>query len=208
VLAWRPLDLPVPQHDPTTVRHAARDILQRPEFKPARRSWLSTELSRLLSRLVGSGGSGLGPATIIVVVLVGLVVAAAGYLAFRHFVRVPAGPSQPVVVTTNEMLGRSTADWRAQAASYEAAGRWRDALRCRYRALIAELVGRGLVDEVPGRTSGEYRRVVDDVVPRVAPAFDDATAMFEQAWYGEAPTGPGEQTQFDELAGRVLAEVR
>ena len=62
-----------------------------------------------------------------------------------------------VVVLRSHGGARTAAQWRAEAAAHDAAGRWREALRCRYRALVAELAGRGLVEEIPGRTSGEYR---------------------------------------------------
>ena len=37
------------------------------------------------------------------------------------------------------------------------ARRFRDAIRCRYRALVGDLARRGMIDEIPGRTSGEER---------------------------------------------------
>jgi len=110
----------------------------------------------------------------------------------------------PVVVLREHGPTRSAAEWRAEAAAHEAAGRWRDALRCRYRALVAELAGRGLVEEIPGHTSGEYRQDVKVVFPAASVAFDGATDLFEQAWYGDRPTGRDEQAAFDDLARRVL----
>jgi len=99
---------------------------------------------------------------------------------------------------------RPAVDWRADAAANEAAGHWRAALRCRYRALVADLAARGLVEEVPGRTAGEYRREVGVNAPAAAGDFDGATALFEAAWYGNRPTGPDEAQRFRALEGRVL----
>jgi hypothetical protein len=81
-------------------------------------------------------------------------------------------------------------------------------LRCRYRALVADLAGRGLVDEVPGRTTGEYRAEVGENVPRVAPEFAGATELFEAAWYGNRPTGEEESQRFRRLADQVMAGAR
>jgi hypothetical protein len=72
---------------------------------------------------------------------------------------------------------------------------------------VADLAARGLVEEVPGRTAGEYRRQVDAVVPEVAPAFDGATSLFEGAWYGGRSTGAEEAARFRELEARVLSGV-
>lgn len=209
------VELPTPNVDPSRVKAAAQQILRRPEFQPPRRTllqaawhWLVTKLSKLLSTVFGQGGFfGSDAAAVVVIgvvaaVAIGLLVITVGRRGVFGGRRSPG----PVSLRT---LGpsRSPAQWRAEAGAHAAAGRWRDALRCRYRALVAELVGRGLVSEIPGRTSGEYRRDVDAVAPEAAPAFDRATDLFERSWYGDQPTGPEDQEQFDDLARRVLTPV-
>lgn len=211
MLAGVAMDLPAPSLDPARVRDLTKEILRRPEFRPPRRSllqavwhWLATQLDKLLGRIFGGSGGGPPWAALLVVgvvaaVVVGLVVMTAGRRrrGGRH-------RREPVVVLRGHGPARSPAQWRAEAAAHEAAGRWRDALRCRYRALVAELAGRGVVEEIPGRTSGEYRQDVSVKVPAAGAAFDGATDLFEQAWYGDRPTGRDEQTTFDDLARRVL----
>jgi hypothetical protein len=213
VVLWRTVaQLPVPRQDPAQIRDAARSILRRAEFLPDKRSWWSAAIDwlfkhvgRLLGRLLGLG-RGSGATAWIVVAVLALIVGLVGVLAVRFWVRLPADPSQSVVVTAGS-AGRSAVDWWAEAAEHERQGRWRDALRCRYRALVAELAGRGVVEEIPGRTAGEYRSAVRATLPAVATDFSGATDLFEDAWYGDRPTGPSDQTHFDELAGRVLATV-
>ena len=100
--------------------------------------------------------------------------------------------------------GRSADDWRSEAAKHEAAGRWRDALRCRYRALVAELAGNGLLDDVPGKTTGEERADIARAVPEASPPFSEATALFDDVWYGDAPTGPSENERLRSLSDAVL----
>jgi hypothetical protein len=129
-----------------------------------------------------------------------------GVLAVRFWVRLPADPSRQVVVT-EETAARSAVDWRAEAARHERDRRWRDALRCRYRALVADLAWRGLVEEVPYRTAGEYRDLMGARAPAAAGDFNGATELFEDAWYGDRPSGPGDQAIFDDLAGRILTTV-
>jgi Domain of unknown function (DUF4129) len=96
-------------------------------------------------------------------------------------------------------------EWAAEAAVHEAAGEWRDALRCRYRALVAELATRGLVEEIPGRTTREYESLIRTRLPERSGAFDEASDMFEAAWYGYQPSGRAEGERFKALADAVLS---
>lgn len=215
MLRRAPVELAPPTNDPNRVRGLAKGILGRPEFRPPRRSlldaawhWLTTEVGKLLARLFGAGRIGSSLAGDIVV---GVVLAAVVALVVVTVVRRGGAGhrrvGRPAVVFRDDRPAKSPAAWRAEAAAHEAAGRWREALRCRYRALVAELAGRGIVEEVPGRTSGEYRHDVTAVAPAAAPAFAGATDLFEQAWYGERPTGRDDQAAFDDLARRVLVPV-
>ena len=189
------------------MRHAADRILARPEFDEDQRSllerardWIFDRLDDLLGELTGSGGGQLLGWVVVVLLTIAAVAFA---VRFTRGARRDPGVAEgrPVVPR------RTAADWRAEAESHEAAGRWRPALRCRYRALVADLAARGLVEEVPGRTTGEYRRQVDVAVPDVAPAFDGATTLFEGAWYGGRETGAGDAARFRELEARVLEGV-
>lgn len=99
---------------------------------------------------------------------------------------------------------RPAVEWDAEASRHEAAGEWTDALRCRYRALVAELGRRGVVDEVPGRTAGEYSRQVADRLPTSSGPFRLASDIFEEAWYGFGETGQPDLARFQALAGEVL----
>jgi hypothetical protein len=189
------------------VRELADRILARPEFDEDRRSLLERArdaiggwFDDLLGELAGGGGGQLVGWAVVIVLTTAAVVFA---------VRFTRGARRdPGVVEGRPFVHRRTAaEWRAEAADHEAAGRWRPGLRCRYRALVADLAARGLVEEVPGRTTGEYRRQVDTAVPDVAPAFDGATRLFEGAWYGGRATGADDAARFRELEARVLAGV-
>jgi hypothetical protein len=70
--------------------------------------------------------------------------------------------------------------------------------------LVADLAARGVIEEIPGRTAGEYRVEVTEAAPRVGPEFAGATELFERAWYGSRPTGAEEAAQFRDLEQRVL----
>ncbi len=101
--------------------------------------------------------------------------------------------------------GREPIDWRAEAEAHRREGRYRDALRCRYRALVGDLARRGLIDEIPGRTTGEEREQLGSIRPQVALPFSDAADLFDSAWYGHVAVGEGDVDRFQVLEGDVLA---
>jgi len=200
-------ELRVPVRDPQQVREVVREVLSRPEFRPPQRSlterlfdWVLEVIGRLLAALGGSGAGG-----IVGLILLALVLAGVGVLAAR-FSR-GLTPSPEVAAAVPGGRRRSAAEWRAEAEAHERAGAWREAVRSRYRALVADLAARGLVEEVPGRTAGEYRRQVGRALPEAATDFAGATELFEVAWYGRPSTGAGDAAHLRDLADRVLRRV-
>jgi Domain of unknown function (DUF4129) len=198
------VDLPAPTRDPDRVREAVREVLARPEFRPPDRTllervfgWLLEQAGRLLAELGASGAGGIVGLAVLALALLGIVL-----LAARFSRGMTASPEVRAAVPG--VPRRPAADWRAEAEAHERAGAWRQALRCRYRALVAELAARGLVDEVPGRTAGEYRREVRRSLPDAAADFAGATELFELAWYGRGEPGAPEASRLRELSGRVL----
>jgi hypothetical protein len=199
-------DLPVPDHAADEAGRRARDVLSRPEFRPPAKSvterifeWIFGRLGDLIDALSGGGTASL-VAWAITIASVALFV-----LVMVALVRsLRANPVSPPVATASD-VGRPARAWMAEAEAHEARGEWRAALRCRYRALIADLARRGLLDEIPGRTAGEYRGEVHLNLPHAAPDFDGATALFELAWYGDRPTGEPERDRFRGHADRVAA---
>ena len=197
-------DLEVHDRGAGEAKEAIERILARPEFAEDQRTWLERARDWVFDRLADlfDALSGGGTGTVLAWVVAAVLAAAAVYFAVRltrGLVGSPSAPGPPAPPR------RSAVDWRAEAAAAEAAGDWRLALRCRYRALVADLADRGLVEEVPGRTAGEYRRQVGRNVPAAAPDFNGATELFEAAWYGGRPSGPAQADRIRELADRVLA---
>lgn len=200
-----PGDLPPPDKGAPTIRQAAREITSRAEFRRPGKSltqtildWLGNLLDRILRV---SGGTTLVGYLILLAAL-----ALIGWLVYRATRSVHRDPGRRVSVMVD--VGRPATDWHAEAAAHEAAGEWREALRCRYRALIAELAARGTVREVPGRTTGEYRAEITRAVPHAAADFGLATDLFEGVWYGARKAGPEENHRFDDAARAVLAPAR
>jgi hypothetical protein len=205
-----PPQLPVPAHTADAARRAARTVLSRAAFdEPPTpllerlRDALFEVVGRLLARILeGATGSPVGW------FVVAVVVGALAVLAVRFARGVARDPERDAVGGGGRGRRRRTAaDWRAEADGLERTGDWRGALRARYRALVADLGARGLVDEIPGRTSGEYRVDVAANAPLVAEDFARATALFELAWYGGVATGAGDADSFRSLERRVLDGV-
>jgi hypothetical protein len=200
--------LRVPVRDPQEVREVVREVLSRPEFRPPERSlmervldWVLEAIGRLLAALGGSGAAGIVGLVLLALVLVGV-----GILAARCSRGLTPSPEVAAAVVGGRR--RSAAEWRAEAQAQERVGAWRDAVRSRYRALVADLAARGLVEEVPGRTAGEYRRDVGRALPAAAGDFAGATELFEVAWYGRTDTGPREAAHLRDLSDRVLQRTR
>ena len=201
------LQLPPPVHSGTEVHQITERVLARREYRLPKPSVLAQlrnrvfdELGRLVARVLdGAHGSLIG--WLVVAALVGGIV----FLTVRFARSVGRDPGMAVAVTN--LRRRTAAEWRAEAEDHERAGNWRPALRCRYRALVADLAGRGLVDDVPGRTAGEYRAEVRDAAPAAAAAFGGATELFELAWYGNRAVGEDDAARFRRLADDVVAGV-
>lgn len=138
--------------------------------------------------------SGSGQGSIVGTIIVMVVVAAIAVLVVWFARRVRVDPTRTVAV--DSVIGRNARDWLRDADRAEAAGQWREALRCRYRALLAELAGAGLIEEVAGRTTGEYLGAVARDLPDAAEGFGAATRAFELAWYGAGTTTPGDVEAF------------
>ncbi len=197
--------LPVPTQDPSTSDQKADEILDRSEFRRAGPGlfdralrWLSDGVATLISGLF-VGGVGSAVAWVILAAAVALVVV----VAVRVGRTVQADPTRPGPSLQVEVR-RSPIEWRHEAEQFEARGQWKPALRCRYRALVADLVARKVVRDLAGHTTGEYRADVAAALPEAAADFGGATELFERAWYGDRPTGPDENAHFRDLADRVV----
>jgi uncharacterized protein DUF4129 len=213
------LDPPDPQHDPEDVRQLADEILARARYREPPRSTLERIQDAVgdffsdVGSAVGFGGGGAGWLSWLVLLALAGLLGVLVVWAVRNGGWRRRGPrargDDAVVVDTEE--GRPARGWLREADAHEAAGRWREGLLCRYRALVTGLVEADLIPATPGRTAGEYvRDVRAQLGPESPPtaAFTAATDLFETAWYGGVETGPSERDEFERLAGRVLEASR
>lgn len=194
--------LPPPAAGADAVRRAVAEVLARPEYAEATpsvagrvRAWLADQLGRLLDAVLGTGQASLVGSLLLVAAVAVVVVLA---VRFARSVRRDPG----MAVGTAEGVGRAPADWMAEADGHERAGRYREAVRCCYRALVASLAAAGVVDEAPGRTAGEYLAETRHRRPEAGEEVAAVTAVFEAAWYGHAPV---DRALLDQVRDRVEA---
>jgi hypothetical protein len=196
-------------HDPGAVRDAANDILSGADFQN-NQSLIERFFEWLGDRLSFSIGGGSGPGIIGDLLTLALIVAAVILLVrlirSRQHRATRAAAHDDVVL---EVERRRTADeWAADAEQLEQQGRHREALRARYRELVARMVDDGTIVDLVGRTTGELRVEVLATRPDAAASFSDATALFERAWYGGHGVDAGQVARLRELASAVLHSSR
>lgn len=197
-------------HDPAEVRERAEQLLSRPPYAAESQGplaalvervtdLLAEAVQRLLAAVSGSGPLAWAVVTLGLVLLLALVWRATRGTALDPTSREEAGA----------VPRRTAAAWRAEADAAVAAGRLREAVRCRYGELVATLVERGLLEDVPGRTVGELDSEVRANVPRIAAPVTAAGERFERVVYGGVPaaTEDLEVVEAAVVAARDLAVV-
>lgn len=195
-------ELPPPQPSAEASRREADDILSGAEYQEPPKNalqnvfdWLFEQLSKV------SPGSTLGA---VGWVLLALLVGVSVFLLAR-LRRTAKAPGEGAGYEFDLEDRRPPHEWLADAERFEGRGEWKQALRCRFRALVGELIQRGTVRDLPGRTTGEYRIEVHRNAPAAGAPFAAASLLFESAWYGDEATGPEEAQQFRARAEQVLA---
>ncbi|CAN5788163.1 hypothetical protein BH23ACT10_BH23ACT10_18710 [soil metagenome] len=137
--------------------------------------WVLDRVAQIIAAVIDAGGDGAG------VALLGALIVGCGMLAWlllRRVRRDRAHQSPPGAIG-----GRTARDWQADARRFEADQGWASALRCHYRALLADLITAGMIDEVAGRTARGYLRDVTEAAPDTAEPMTAVTVAFEAAWY-------------------------
>lgn len=199
--------LPVPDQPPAVVRDVADEVLARPEFRqppPGLLERVQDGLADLIDRVLGALGSG-GVGAVVAWAVVAALVAVVVLLVVRVARTTRVGASGAGVAVSTRRRATTPEEWTARARRHDAAGEHREGLRCRYRALVAELARRGVADDIAGRTTGEERRAVARALPAAADDMTAATELFERIWYGGDPAGPAEAARFEDLSDAVRA---
>lgn len=187
------------------MRRTVGEVLARPEYEPLEPGLVDrvlVYLAELVGRVIEAITAAAGGNRLVGGLIVALVLGAVVVAVVRLSRGLRPDPSRAVVVGGG--AGRPPEAWEAEAADHERAGRWREALRSRYRKLIASLATAGLVDEVPGRTSGEYLREALEALPASGDDLRAVTRAFEAAWYGDRPVTRAEVADVRTRGDRIL----
>lgn len=219
---WTPWLVSVPppdplgpvQQDPDSVRDAACRLVESSEVcAPAPPATI------VESAGASSGGGGLFGMLLwllLIAAVLGVVYLGVRYFLERERSARRSGDDGPddidphddaLIGTVSIDRARDPRDWRDEAAQHRAAGRIRDALRCRYRALVGDLARRGLLDEIPGRTTGEERGQLRASAPAAVSSFGEGADLFDAAWYGHVGVGPADDDRFQVIDRTVLANA-
>jgi hypothetical protein len=172
-------------HDPGEVRSLAQDLLSRPPFTdgrpgPVRR--LLRYFGDTIAGFLGGIFDGVFASGLLPWILVVVGVAAVAWSVWRITRGLTADRS--VAEVPAQSVARTAADWHADADAAEARGERREALRCRYAAMVASLIARGVLDDVPGRTVRELDTEVARALPTVAGDVEAAGERFDAVVYG------------------------
>ncbi|MFT5027566.1 MAG: hypothetical protein ACI9CV_002333 [Ilumatobacter sp.] len=167
---------------------------------------------------LSGGGAVFGPiGTLLVLLLVAALVAVVVWMVAKAL-RERDSDVNDALVDLDEDLDEGVAEriideqrppdrWRSAAEEHRAAGRFREAVRCEYRALVGDLARAGAVDEIPGRTSGEERAQLAALAPAVSQNFDDAADIFDEAWFNDDEVTVDDDRRFVSASRAILDTV-
>jgi len=146
--------------------------------------------------------------------LVGLIVLILAVLAFevirrsRKSAASVVEESVPLTSTRDDdPLSRGANEWERYAAQLAAAGRFREAIRAWYHAVLVTLYAANIVHYRKGRTNWEY---VAGVGPEHAwrARFIELTQRFENEWYGSDDSSSDALAECSAAAREILNAIR
>ena len=149
----------------------------------------------------------------IVIAIVTLIVIAILILAFEVIRR--ARRPDPNTLTSSaplrssrddDPLSRGATEWERYAAQLAADGRFREAIRAWYHAVLVTCYGAGVLHFRKGRTNWEYIASLPPSTPWRA-AFIRLTQRFEQEWYGSLQSNEDALEECSSHAQQILEAV-
>lgn len=161
--------------------------------------WIGEQLDRLLSTLSQAVPGGIFGLILVVVLLILLVV----------IVRLKVGKVARAAQAGRAVFGeqrRTAEDHRRSAADAAAAGRYTDAVREQFRALVRALEERALLEPRSGRTADEAAAEGGLLLPNVADGLRAAARLFDDVHYGAHSTDADGYRSLVELDERCRRE--
>ena len=159
----------------------------------------------------GSGSVGMPLFVAILVILLVIAVGAITIVALRRkrsAGRHALAASAPAASARDEdPLSRTAGEWERFAQELAGAGRFREAIRAWYHAVLVTLFRAGVLHYRRDRTNWEYAYAL---APQHAwrPEFLDATRRFEREWYGRQDSAADTAGEYERQARRILGVVR
>ncbi|MDX3190643.1 DUF4129 domain-containing protein [Streptomyces sp. MN03-5084-2B] len=205
MVTFRLGDVPV-DIDRDAARRAAEQELSDPKYQEARpgfvqeiSQWLGQQLEKLLSGASSGVPGGIFGVVLIVVLLIVLVVV----------IRLRTGKVAGSARADRLVFGgsrKSAGDYRRSAVEAAAAGRFDDAVRDRFRAVVRALEERALLDARSGRTADEAANEAGQLLPNVADQLRQGAQLFDDVHYGGREGTEAAYRTLTELDERCLRE--
>ncbi|HEX6681280.1 MAG TPA: DUF4129 domain-containing protein [Candidatus Limnocylindrales bacterium] len=114
---------------------------------------------------------------------------------------------EEVAASEEELPDVEAAVFATLADRFAAEGRYAEAVRERLRAMVRELVDRGVIIHHPGWTVTELAAAAGTARPAVSPPVTEATKIFSFIWYRKEPALSEHDTRMRVLAGQLTSEV-
>lgn len=148
-------------------------------------NWVLEQLDGLTDAASGAVPGSVGVSVIVAIVLIvaTIVVLRAGPMAssVAHRKRTVFGTDK-----------QAAAEYRAAAEAAAVDGDWHEAAVQRFRAIVATVEERGILNESPGLTADEAARDAGSELPDLAERLRDAATLFDETLYGDhAADGSG-----------------
>lgn len=110
---------------------------------------------------------------------------------------------EEVVQSEEELPDVDAVVFVALADRLAAQGRFAEAIRERLRAMVRELVDRGVISHHPGWTVTELAHEAGSAKAVVAPPIDAASHLFSTIWYAKKPAESEDDSQMRALASQL-----
>jgi hypothetical protein len=198
-------DVPV-DIDRDSARRAAAEELSDPKYRDAQPNvlqrvaqWLGEQLEKLLNGLSSVVPGGIFGLLLVLVLLIVLVVV----IRLRTGKVARASRAGRLVFDGRR---KSAADHRRSAAEAAAAGRYDDAVRDSFRAVVRALEERALLDARSGRTADEAAIEAGILLPNVADELRHGARLFDDVHYGGREGTEAAYTALTELDERCRRE--
>jgi hypothetical protein len=171
--------------------------------------WLFDLLPRREGRFSGATSGMRGIVWVVVGVIV-LVVALLAYSVARRSKRAAPAPatSAPLGSRRDEdPLSRGATEWERYAAQLAASGRFREAIRAWYHAVLVTCYSAGVLNFRKGRTNWEYLAMLGPSLPWRAEMIA-LTQRFEREWYGTDESSRDALDECTRRAKNLLSALR